>query len=502
MIGVILAAGLGSRLIPITYTKPKCLTKINGKTILDWQIDAYLEAGIDELIIIVGYKSEEIIQHIRFHSNIKNYKIINNTDFESTNNMYSLYLAKPFIDGKAFILSNADVVIDPGIVQALADSPKQNLIAADSSSYFEESMKVVVDNKGHCIDISKKIPQEIAFGNSIDFYKFSTSLSTQLFKLITTYIKKEKRLKDWTEVAIQQLLQKYPDKVNVLDIAKKPWVEVDDFNDLALADKRFNPYLPNLSQKKIYFIDLDGTIYLGNKLIDGAVEFFDTLKRKKIPFYLVTNNSSTTPKKYKQKLSKFGIHVREDQILNPIASIVNFLKRHKIHDIYLLANKEVQEEIAKNAKVNANSHKPEYVVVCYDTHLTFEKLRVAALHLNKGAGLLASHIDIVCPTPDGPIPDVGAFLKLINATTQAEPICYFGKPNAQMVETTLKQHKISGKDAVVIGDRLYTDMQLAKNIGALSVLVLSGETSRAQLEETSQVPDVVVNNLYNLCEYL
>src|SRR5690606_15301721 len=118
MIGVILAAGVGSRLRPMTNNKPKCLVTTAGKAILQYQIDAYREAGIDQLVIIVGYEGNAIRQYCKHIKDIK-ITILENSDYEITNNMYSLYLAKNHVEGSPFILNNADLSIDSKIVQKL-----------------------------------------------------------------------------------------------------------------------------------------------------------------------------------------------------------------------------------------------------------------------------------------------------------------------------------------------------------------------------------------------
>jgi glycerol 3-phosphatase-2 len=191
MKAVILAAGLGTRLHPITLIKPKCLVKVGGKPIIEHQIAAYQSAGISDIVVISGYKISMVKEHCKNQFNGVNLTIIENKDFLTTNNMYSLYLAKDLLEGHDFILSNGDVVYDPQIVNLLVKDAKTDMIACDKGSYAEESMKISILN-GYISDISKKIPAREAYGNSIDLYKFSSNSSNILFSEVSRIVEFEK----------------------------------------------------------------------------------------------------------------------------------------------------------------------------------------------------------------------------------------------------------------------------------------------------------------------
>ena len=147
-IGVILAAGLGSRLRPLTNKIPKCLIKTAGKEILQYQIDSYVKAGIKKLIIITGYESSQIKNFVKNNKDL-NIKLIVNDDYEVTNNMYSFYLAIKEIKGKPFILNNADLAIDKNIIGSILNHPSESGVAIDNSFFSKESMKVIVNLKGY-----------------------------------------------------------------------------------------------------------------------------------------------------------------------------------------------------------------------------------------------------------------------------------------------------------------------------------------------------------------
>lgn len=274
MIGLILAAGVGSRLRPMTNTKPKCLVRTAGKAILQYQLDAYKKAGITDIYIVVGYEGEAIRQYCK-HIKDMNITIIENNDYETTNNMYSLYLLKDIAKGRPFILNNADLSVDVDIVKALLDFPNANAVAVDTSLFNDESMKVVVKDD-LIVDISKKITQEQSYACSIDFYKFSAESSTTFFSEIIRIIEGENNLKDWTEVAMQRLFQSGRLQFKPCDISGKDWVEIDNYEDLALSDRKFSRIDKELNDIEAVFLDLDGTIYVGSQVISGVSQAVGT----------------------------------------------------------------------------------------------------------------------------------------------------------------------------------------------------------------------------------
>ena len=173
MIAVILAAGRGTRLEAITRNKPKCLVHVNGRSILDRQIEALLNlAAVEQIVVLCGYRAEQIKSHLAHHYRGESRLLyIENKDFATTNNMYSLFLAREHIAGQDLILMNADVVFDPTIVRDLATTP-HNSICVEVGTYAEESMKVI-EQDGRLVSISKAIKPEEALGVSIDVYRFT-----------------------------------------------------------------------------------------------------------------------------------------------------------------------------------------------------------------------------------------------------------------------------------------------------------------------------------------
>ncbi len=236
MIAVILAAGGGSRLRPFTDSLPKCLVKVGGIPILQYQLEAYRSAGIRKIIIVTGYLSDQVKEYLaQPPQNSFDTAIIENCDFAHTNNMYSLWLTKEWIDDD-ILLSNGDVIFDPSIVKNLGKAEQPNLVASDKTTYLEESMKIAVRN-GIIINISKSIPQEMAFATSIDLYRLGKEAANKLFTIIKTRYVARNELNRWTEVALQDLFAE--ETFVPFDIQGKRWIEIDTPADLQEAERLF-----------------------------------------------------------------------------------------------------------------------------------------------------------------------------------------------------------------------------------------------------------------------
>lgn len=495
MKAIILAAGVGSRLKAITKIKPKCMINVSGIPIIAHQINAYIDAGVNDIIVATGYKNEIVTGYLasKYSSKVK---IVENPDYSKTNNMYSLYLAKDELNGTDFILSNGDVIFEPSIIDDLVNKAGSDVIACDQGSYDEEAMKISIDNDGNIKNISKNTLSDSAYGNSIDLYRFSVLSSRIFFRELIQIIEVENDINSWVEVAIDRLLRNEQLKMKPFDIAHRRWVEVDNMGDLLIADKVFSQ-ITSLRGKKLFLIDLDGTIYLGDNVISGAVSFIQMLQRENKHFYFMSNNSSKSKADYVNKLKTMGIIISEREIILSTDGVIEFLSNNGYYNVYLIGTDSMKQTF-KEAGFNMASNKPQCLVLGYDTELTYAKLREASLLLQKGIDYYATHCDVVCPTPQGPIPDIGSFLILLKSVTGRSPDKIFGKPNIEMVSKIIKSHDMLPTDIVIIADRLYTDMELAKRIGCNFICVLSGETKREDIEMIANHPDLIVNNVGEL----
>lgn len=233
MKALILAAGLGTRLAPITYEVPKSLVPVNGTPIIMKQIDNLHRNDLTDITVISGYKANILERTV--HEAYPQVRFIENMDYASTNNMYSAYLARDVIDGNDFLMMNADVFYDLSVITTLLSFDWGNAIVTDIGTYQEESMKVI-EKDGRIIRISKQITPDVALGSSIDVYKFSADAGNVFFARCAEYIEHEIQRTLWSEVALNDILQDVMFKACPLN---GRWMEIDNHDDLKAAEQLF-----------------------------------------------------------------------------------------------------------------------------------------------------------------------------------------------------------------------------------------------------------------------
>ena len=235
MKAIILAAGLGTRLLPITDQVPKCMVEVNGIPIIDNQLDGLLRHGVTDVAVVSGYKADVLAAHLE--ARYPSVRIIPNRRYAETNNMYSLFLAKDFLLGDAdgFLLMNGDVYFDHGILEGLLKGADRSLVACDRRGYLEESMKITLAN-GRINHISKSISEQDHYAVSIDVYRISSADGVALFAEIEDTIVNRGDERSWTEVALDRVFDKCDFRPYVID---GRWVEIDNHDDLMLAESVF-----------------------------------------------------------------------------------------------------------------------------------------------------------------------------------------------------------------------------------------------------------------------
>ena len=206
MKAVILAAGTASRLRPLTSNTPKCLLKVNGKTLLERTLDNFISNGITEFLIVTGYLQEMIIDFVKKNYPELNVKFLYNKDFATTNNIYSLYLAEEFACGNNFILSDSDILFSKDIITALLADKNPDVLAMNRHELGEEEIKIISDNERNVLEISKVCSIEKAVGESVGLEKMSAEYSAALYKELHQMIDNEGLSNVFYEKAFERLI--------------------------------------------------------------------------------------------------------------------------------------------------------------------------------------------------------------------------------------------------------------------------------------------------------
>ena len=264
-----------------------------------------------------------------------------------------------------------------------------------------------------------------------------------------------------------------------------------------------------LEKTELFVLDMDGTFYLGDDILEGALDFLDAVKRAGKKYVFFTNNSSTSPELYIEKLKRMNCHATRDMIMTSGDVMIDYLKRnHPGESVYLLGTPALTENVEKAgislfkserdavaAAANAICEKvPDVVVVAFDKTLDYEKLSNACVYIMKGAKFLATHLDINCPVKGGFIPDCGAMCAAIELSTGVKPK-FVGKPFAETTQMVAGATGVAREKTAFVGDRIYTDVATGVKNGAIGVLVLTGETKLEEVPDSEVQPDVIFDSI-------
>ncbi|MGM9528023.1 MAG: HAD-IIA family hydrolase [Oscillospiraceae bacterium] len=257
-----------------------------------------------------------------------------------------------------------------------------------------------------------------------------------------------------------------------------------------------------LQSCKMFVFDLDGTLYLGDEILPGAHEIIEALDKAGICYIYLTNNSSRAAADYVTRLERMGFPCTKANVMSSSMATAEYLKEnYPCQDVYLVGTDALYDELKAGGLLLSDTD-PGVVCVGFDTQLTYDKLNKATHFLRRGAAFVAANPDCTCPMPnDEVLPDCGGICALLTACTGREPF-YIGKPNPQMLLMLSKQHGIPLSQIAVVGDRLYTDIAVAENAGAVSVCVLSGETNREMIKSSPVKPQYVFDSVVELRAHL
>ena len=196
---------MAKRLRPLTDACPKCLLKIGERTLLQRTVDAMIAAGINELVVVTGYRAEMIRDFLTQHYPALTIHFIHNGDYEHNNNIFSLWMTRPYTDGKDFLLSDSDILFDPALIRAVL-AAEGNALALNRHECGEEEIKVIVDADNRIMELSKTCSIEQAIGESVGFEKMTASYSTALFKELEQMIEREGLIDVFYERAFERLI--------------------------------------------------------------------------------------------------------------------------------------------------------------------------------------------------------------------------------------------------------------------------------------------------------
>lgn len=254
----------------------------------------------------------------------------------------------------------------------------------------------------------------------------------------------------------------------------------------------------NIRDVELFVFDLDGTVYIGDKEIEGSFEAVNTLRRlgKRICFF--TNNSSRMHTDYIARLNNLGLRVYADEIYTSGQVTCEYLlDNYRGKKVYLLGNERLKSEFELYG-IELTETEPDIAVIGFDTSLTYERLYSLCKFVNKGIVYIATHPDYFCPFEECPMPDVGAMIEAVRLTVGRVPDIVMGKPHKIAGERLAAKYNLPAKKIAMVGDRLYTDVAFGKNCGFVSVLVLSGETDAAMAAGSKIKPDYVLESVKDI----
>ena len=257
-----------------------------------------------------------------------------------------------------------------------------------------------------------------------------------------------------------------------------------------------------LSAVKCFLLDMDGTFYLGDRLIDGSLDFLAALEKTGRTARFLTNNSSKSASVYAEKLARMGVPEAYRDVISSGHAAAHYCQRtFPGGKGWLLGNPALTDELTAMG-LRLTDGDPDYVLVAFDTTLDYARMTRACDLIRAGKPYIATHPDYNCPTETGFIPDIGAIMAFIHASTGRWADVVLGKPNGGIVEEALERTGFRLEEMAMVGDRLYTDVATGVNHGMPGILVLSGEATLADVETSDVKPDLIFGRLSDMIPYL
>ncbi len=263
----------------------------------------------------------------------------------------------------------------------------------------------------------------------------------------------------------------------------------------------------NLKEKKLFLLDMDGTIYLDNELFDGTTDFLAKVRKRGGKYVFMTNNSSKSVDKYIEKLASLGIESDSGDFLTSVDATVAFLKPRNYRKIYAFGTASFREQLLSAGlpavdRIEGKGEDIDCLCMGFDTELSFRKLEDACILLGRSeVDYIATNPDLVCPTWYGYVPDCGSVSIMLENATKRKPR-FIGKPEPEMALSAMAKFGFTPGETVVVGDRLYTDIACGVNAGIDTAFVLSGEGTLDDIEKYGVTPDRVYKNIREMADEL
>jgi HAD superfamily hydrolase (TIGR01450 family) len=499
MRAIVLAGEVGPHLRPITDAKPPALVQVNGRPILGYTLSALREASIEHITLCTGYRAAAIADFCAAHGARARIELIENAEFATTGMAYGLYLARGRLRDDCLFL-NGTVVFDPEVLRRMLGTDG-SAFAVDVGRHRTGAVKVVVEG-GRIRRFARGLAAAGSLGSAIGAGKIAAADGMAIAGELERVVEGEGRRGEGLEDVLDRLCREGRVKAVPCDIASSRWYEIDTTDDLLEAELLFNDDIEALAERRVVLLDRDGTLALGGEPLPGARRFVEALRRRGARLFVMTNNSSKTRREHGASLARCGVPFGDDEILLSTEVAAQYLAKSGLRRVDWVATDEVGEYLRAEHGLEFDGEDPSAVLLTYDTTLDYAKLARATRHLQRGVRYFATHPDLTCPAVGGPLPDVGAFIELLRLTTGRTPEMVFGKPHRAMVDAGLARVGGEYRDVAVIGDRLDTDIALAEGTDMLSVLVLSGDTTRAQYESQERRANIVVRDLERLSQAL
>lgn len=256
-----------------------------------------------------------------------------------------------------------------------------------------------------------------------------------------------------------------------------------------------------LARKKLFVLDLDGTFYLEDRILQGSLEFLEACRRTGKSVVFLTNNSSHTAEFYTRRLERMGCDTASYPVLTSGDVAIRFLRReHPGAHVFLLGGAALRACFAQ-AGVLLDDRNADTVVAAFDSELTYQAMFDACRLVRSGAAFYATNPDLNCPVQGGLAPDCGSICAMLTAATGREPI-FLGKPYEESLKAVMELTGFAKEDMAFVGDRLNTDVAMGVRHGAMGVLVLCGATGEAEIPASPIQPDCVFPSLLELSTVL